>query len=464
MDLLRTSVQSSRIIHKSASSSQGGLFASTFNTNHRKPSPATHKDSMEDIDAVKKLECWNFIKASNCLTRMNTAKESLDRKLKSEDIVEKELQKRKQGSENNLTDKAKSKYYKTYEEECLNSYKEIQNKLVIKIELRDNLRKTQIEQKNELDQDQLRLKEIERQRIFSIGKLGSNKTDHDQGSILIDLLKKRKSILKRNEIVRNELIQNIEMLQIEISNKAKELKTIEEEIDLLRKGLKLVKQDIIKHFVEILKQGIDTKGEGLYTTVKFLLTFNITLEFENFPVGIDTTSIKCIVELAEKQLELDKCYEKLASFYMNKGSVTHRPLSIKDRLSELKKTTKVRKPDFSVKKGRVWYKQELLNSSIETFGTCASESTKTEERIKGLKREIQDIKDNEVKRLTRECLKNGKDVRVLAAYIVGTDNLVKYKLVMLKEFQSLEKIKEKTRTFSFTEYLVPRPKLNLNRN
>lgn len=461
MELLRTSVQSSRIIHKSASSSQGGLFASTFNTNHRKPSPSAHKDSIEEIDAVKKLECFNFTKASNCLTRMNTAKESLDRKLKSEDIVEKELQKRKQGSENNLTEKTKSKYYKTYEEECLNSYKEIQNKLVIKIELRDNLRKTQIDQRNELDQSQIRLKEIERQRIFSIGKLSSHKTEQE-GSILVDLLKRKKSILKRNDIMRSELIQNVEMLQIEINNKAKELKTVEEEIDFLRKGLKLVKQDIIKHFLQILKQGIDTKGEGLYTTVKFLLSFNINLEVENFPTGIDSTSIKCIIELAEKQLELDKCYEKLANCYLNKGSVTHRPLSIKDRLSELKKTTKVRKPDFSVKKGRIWFQQEMLNSSIETFGTYASESMKTEERIKELKRDIQSLKDNEVKRLTRECLKNGKDAKVLASYIVGTDNLVKFKLVMLKEFQNLEKIKEKTRTFSFTEYLVPRPKLNLN--
>lgn len=467
MDRMRTSVQSSRIIHKSTPNPHSTFSSSTQQINPIKQPSPTEKEASEDIESVKKLEYWNYNKARGCLTRMNTARESLERKLKSKDIVETELQKRKLGSnasEATLIDKGKSRYYKSYEEECLNTYHEIQNKLLIKIEKRDELRKVQIDQKNELDIHQKKLKEIERQRLLAPLKLNINKSDPDQNLVLIEMIKRRTILLNKNEELRNELIQNIEMLQIEIQNKSKELKAMEEEIDLLRKGLKLVKQDIISYNLQILKQGTDTKGEGLFTTVRLLLSFNIQVKPENFPSGIDSSSIQCIKDIAEKHLELDKCYEKMSNCYLAKGSVTQRPLSIKDRLANLKKTIKVRKPNFSNEKGRIWFKQELLNSSIETFGTNVSENSKIEDRIKGLKIEIQEIKDSEVKRLTRECLKSGKDVKVLAAYIVGTDNLVKYKLVMLKEFQNLEKIKQKTRTFSFTEYLVPRPKLNLNHN
>ena len=467
MDQMRASVQSSRIIHKSTQNPHVTFYSSSQQMNPKKQPSSTEKESSEDIESVKKLEYWNYSKARGCLTRMNTARESLERKLKSEDIVETQLQKRKLGSnasEAMLTDKGKSKYYKSYEEECLNTYKEIQNKLLVKIERRDGLRKVQIDQKNELDTDQKKLREIEKQRLLAPLKLNISKSGSDQNLVLIEMIKRRTNLLNKNEETRNELIQNIDMLQIEIMEKSKELKVVEEEIDLLRKGQKLVKQDIISFNLKILKQGTDTKGEGLYTTVKLLLGFNIQLTPDNFPTCIDSSSIQCIIDLAQKHLELDQCYEKMAHCYLTKGNLTTRPLSIKARLADLKRTIKVRKPDFSHKKGRIWFKQELLNSSIETLGTNVSENNKIEERIKSLRNEIQDIKDNEVKRLTRECLKSGKDAKVSTAYIVGTDNLVKYKLVILKEFQNLEKIQAKTRTFSFTDYLVPRPKLNLNHN
>ena len=101
-----------------------------------------------------------------------------------------------------------------------------------------------------------------------------------------------------------------------------------------------------------------------------------------------------------------------------------------------------------------------MNATQETIYSGCSETIRLEERINLVKAEIKELKDNEVRRLTRECLKTGKDVNGLVSLIVGSDYLVKYKVVMLKEFQNVEKVKEKTRTFSFTEYLVPRPKLN----
>lgn len=422
-------------------------------------------DLAEDIDSVTKLDLWNYSKAHECLTRTNTARESLERKLKSEDLVEKMLQRRKFGSqplESGPTYREKTKYYKNYEEECLNAYKEIQNKLVIKIESRDNIRKTQIDLKNELDSDQKKLKEIEKQRILSPYKLAITKNQDESPGILASLIKKRNSFIQKANETREVLIQNVEMLQIEIKNRAKDLQVVENEIDTLRKGLKLVKQDIIRYFMETLKQGNDTRGEGIYTTVKHLIGFKIDLKNENFPGVLDEASISCIQNIALKHIVLDELYEKLAQCYSNKGSISHHSLSIQDRIASLKKTIVVRKPDYSGKKKKKhgWFKEEFLNVTQETFYSGCSETIRLEERINSVKAEIQELKENEVRRLTRECLKTGKDVNGLVSLIVGSDYLVKYKVVMLKEFQNVEKVKEKTRTFSFTEYLVPRPKLN----
>jgi hypothetical protein len=379
------------------------------------------------------------------------------------------LHRRKLGStssENVLSNKEKSKYYKNYEEECLKAFNEIQNKLVVKVEARDTLRKTQIDLKNELDHDQKQLKEVEKQRILSPYKLNLPKNTEDPSNILASLIKKRNSFLQKNQETREFLIQNIEMLQIEIKNKAKDLQVVEQEIETLRRGLKLVKQDIIKHFLVILKQGTDTRGEGLFTTVKFLLGFKIDLKSENFPGVLDEISIFCIMSIAQKHILLDELYEKLAHCYSTKGSTPHHALSIQDRIASLKKTIVVRKPNYSGSKKRKlgWFKEEFLNVTQETFTSGCSETVRLEEKINSIKAEIREIKENEVRRLTRECLKTAKDVNSLVCLVVGSDNLVKYKVVMLKEVQNVEKVKEKTRTFSFTDCLVPRPKLNFSKN
>ena len=157
---------------------------------------------------------------------------------------------------------------------------------------------------------------------------------------MASLIKKRNSFIQKANETREVLIQNVEMLQIEIKNRAKDLQVVENEIDTLRKGLKLVKQDIIRYFMETLKQGNDTRGEGIYTTVKHLIGFKIDLKNENFPGVLDEASISCIQNIALKHIVLDELYEKLAQCYSNKGSISHHSLSIQDRIASLKKTVR----------------------------------------------------------------------------------------------------------------------------
>lgn len=104
---------------------------------------------------------------------------------------------------------------------------------------------------------------------------------------------------------------------------------------------------------------------------------------------------------------------------------------------------------------------EFIESEPSTIFT-SSEAVKNEELIKELRQNFVEIQAVEVKRLTKDCLKLGKNIKKLAGMIVGADNLDKFMIISRKELQRLLNVKETVKTFSFTTKLIPKPSIIYN--
>lgn len=403
-----------------------------------------------DVEIVQGLEYWVANRNVEALRRMNTARMQLQRKLDQEDIVELAKIKRK-GFDNSIKmEKEKVRYFKNFENECIEHYKDIQSKLNKTIQKRDAKRASQLNLKNEIFELQQQLEFIEKCiRISSTRALFAKMS---QENIAVYLNKKQGSINNiKNE--KTEILHKIEMIQIEVNKKEKILQKIEEKIYNLRKSFKIIKNDMIVNFLELLKKGVDTKGEGLYTIVKFLLGFGVDIKYDMFPDSLDEISKNCIVNLAKKYMEVDKFYENLSVYHESKHVQSTQREDIHQRLAKMTKTIKVRKPDYSEKRTK-WLGEE--KGSDDVLSNAGSESLRFEEKITKLKQEIKDMVIEEVRRLTRESLKYSKDPKKSISFVVGRDNVVKFNILILKELQNLNHIKEQTKTFNFTQNLLPK--------
>ncbi|OMJ79593.1 hypothetical protein SteCoe_20363 [Stentor coeruleus] len=402
-----------------------------------------------DVEIVQGLEYWVANRNIEALKRMNTARLQLQRKLDQEDIVELAKIKRKGFDSSDKIEKEKIGYFKNFEYECIEHFKQIQSKLNKTIQKRDAKRASQLNLKNEIFELQQQLEFIEKYIRISSSK--SLFIKMSQENIAVFLNKKQGSINNiKNEKI--EILQKIEMIQIDVNKKEKKLKGIEEKIYNLRKTFKIIKNDMITNFLELLKKGVDTKGEGLYTIVKFLLEFGVNIKYEMFPDNLDEITMN-----SKKHMEVDMFYEDLSIYHDSKHTQSTEREDIHQRLAKLTKTIKIRKPDYS-KKYTKWLGEEKILDDV--VSNC-SESIKLEEKITRLKQEIKNILIEEVRRLTRDCLKTNKDPKKLISFVVGRDNVVKFNILILKELQNLKQIKEQTKTFSFTQNLLPKKNFSM---
>ena len=99
----------------------------------------------------------------------------------------------------------------------------------------------------------------------------------------------------------------------------------------------------------------------------------------------------------------------------------------------------------------------LVNDS-ENSSTyrIVSDTLKLEEHITLLKNQISHLQYEEIKRITRECLKHGNNVKPIIGYLTGVENIEKFLVVTKKEIKAIEEKKESITTFTFTSKLIPK--------
>ena len=175
-----------------------------------------------------------------------------------------------------------------------------------------------------------------------------------------------------------------------------------------------------------------------------------------FPACLDDKSVDVIIKIAKKGVDLDKVYEKLSESNSERVFYVNSKPDIKTRLSNLAKTIRIRRPDYSNKK-LSWLDSEILQIEDHPSNQLF-DSLKIEENIRGIKNEIFDLQNEEVVRLTKICLKNGKDLKLMISYVVGVECIEKFMVLTVKELRKIESVKKLTSTFSFAYKYIPKSK------
>jgi hypothetical protein len=92
-------------------------------------------------------------------------------------------------------------------------------------------------------------------------------------------------------------------LNIEKEQKLKEIKLIEEELSFYKQVNEILIEEHKIYYLNILKNGYDTRAEGLIWVVRNLLELQINLEYHHFPKFLTHEEIDFIIKRADMSLE-----------------------------------------------------------------------------------------------------------------------------------------------------------------
>ena len=410
------------------------------------------QDCQRDLEilSVMNLDYWEGKHKSDLKRNLDQARIDLNKKLNNEDLVEAHKSKRKSVSMHDLT-KQNSRHIKDFEKALIEAHSKTEQELLTSIEKREALRRKLCQLKEEVNKYQLSLDKVH----LGFTQLPSQKVLKRSGSDVATYLSQKLSIKEQIAKLSSEYKQHIEMLQIEISCISRELQYCDEETSRVRQEMKVAKNELIFHYSTLLKQGTDTRNEGLAWIVKALKNLGKEIRKEMMPIGIEDKSIEAIMKVTELSVKLDEFYEKLIQTKPS-SLLTEEKVPIQERINQIKKYMIVRKPEFSQKR-MSWAGSEVLEyqSSAMTKGTL-TDAIRLEESIKEVKAQILDVQTQEVRRITKECLKTGHNLKAMISRIAGVDNVEKFLIVCMKELRGIEAVKKSVSTFSFTSKLMPK--------
>ncbi|OMJ94465.1 hypothetical protein SteCoe_2369 [Stentor coeruleus] len=417
-------------------------------------------DENPEATAVEALEFWDYKYDSEIQKQLIQAKDELTRKLNHQDIVEENLNKRKAHSKSTSSlDQTKevSRFYKAYEDTLMNTYQDLECKFHETIKNRENLRKKTCEIKEEIKNFSLSMEKLDNaygsalQKYQNFGHISKSQKDIAQ---YLNAKQQHKENLFKQKI---EAQQHIEMLQIDISHLSRELTELDANTSKMRNELKVVRKELIGHYSSLLKKGDDSRNQGLSWIVKLFLKLKHEVRKEMFPACLDDKSIDVIMKIARKSLELDEFYDKLAETKAPKMMKYMEKPSIKMRLHKLKQNVRIRKPTY-FKKKLSWAPSELLGNGDEAVWNYnrIQDTMRLEENIKTTHQEMIDLQTAEVKRMTKESLRTGYNIRNMIGYIVGVENVDKFMIISMKEIKEIQAVRESTSTFTFMAKFLPK--------
>ena len=134
---------------------------------------------------------------------------------------------------------------------------------------------------------------------------------------------------------------------IDNSKKAKEVDTL---VKKTKEELNAIRSAQISHYYAVLKEGKDTRSEGLLWVVKRLWGEEQKTPLERFPAFLEDTTITIVIELAELSSEIDQLRVQMEILNKGKKGVavfarchTDKWNGVQKRLESLDKTTTLSK-------------------------------------------------------------------------------------------------------------------------
>jgi hypothetical protein len=469
---------------RSTSNPKISAFGAKKNKN---PNQIDENSSEDDREEVQKLSEWEKQESKlDFLTTINEAKSRLNKRITGQDLVEELIIKRKhknklpsiksfkiisladttkhrqQKKETEESFKERCRYFRIFEEDLNDNY----NKLILSLNdskrNRNNLREQCCEIKRKVTiviEEYEKLKE-EYQNVENKGRL---KTQEELFAWII----KKKDLKERLDAKELEKISVTQEVQAQVNEISKELNKSDEVCKDLRNKAMIVRKAQTKHFLGLLKEGKDTKSEGLQWIVISLWKLGQTVSLEDFPSFLDEDSIHCILFVSQKNLEADEILENIinpARKSTTLDKTLDKSISLKDRISKLTKNLKVQKPEYIYDKKTKQFiiKWVPLDSyyQSDTSERAFSEVNQYESYISKIKEVVLLTKESEIRRLSLEFQLHHYQERYkvtlkdLINAIVGLESSEKYLAMIAKEQKQLSERIESTRTFNFTSRLI----------
>ena len=227
-----------------------------------------------------------------------------------------------------------------------------------------------------------------------------------------NFLKNIKVSKKNNEISKNLLkeresyIENMNKIKEEKEKCIKDIKRIEEEILYYKQVNEELLKEQRQYYMEILKNGFDSRREGMIWCVRNLLELQTNLEYHHFPKFLSHEEIDFLIQIAKISLEeiqlkiILKALRKKQSELKEKENI--RRMSQVDDFISKKYDNQINNNNiFKYKKNLTDYELEKIrinkkffrlytrnDDTIKMFGDKSLEDNKDEELINKLKQNL----------------------------------------------------------------------------
>ncbi|OMJ79374.1 hypothetical protein SteCoe_20620 [Stentor coeruleus] len=449
------------------SSTQSKLFQS-YSQSHKNNHPYNYNSSDEDKESVERLSDWE--KKDKKLEIMKTIDEAataLNKRITGQDLVEELKIKRKykhfmpniQSSkiislmdtaklrrikkENDQTFKERCRHFRLYEEDLMSNYNELLQQLNQTKEKRSSLREEICSIRKKLVQAIEDYEKTKEQLIDFDSKQGS-KSQFELSTWNCD----KKTLKSKLEDKKQEKIQVSEEVEKENIIMTKELNNLDSQCKKLKKKLEFIRVTQTKHFFELLKEGKDTRNEGLQWVVIMLWKLGETVAIENFPNFLDEDAIHCILFVSQKTIEAEEIVEKIVN-PAKKTNTFHKSfdkkINIKQRIKNSMKNIKAERPEYNYDRrlrtvSIKWIPYDLY-SEENRDGLNIVEVIKYENYVTRIDEMIKATKNSEIQRLAFECNLHGYEdkydasLKELVNAIVGFENCEKHLHFILKQQQ-----------------------------
>jgi hypothetical protein len=453
------------------------------NLTKRRVRLSTFNSSDEEREAVEQLNDWEKRDTKPELSNaISEAKIALNKRIQGLDIVEeikfrrkhknklpqlsvqalpliRSMQTRQARKEAEESLRERCRYFRMYEEDLMNSRNTILKDITRLKQQRNHLREDLVELKKKISQANENIEFLRKELEDHEERSQNRKSQEELTTWMLKRAQLKESIHQADK-EKSHLISSVKS-ECELLNT--HLESLDTQIKELKTKSESLKSSLSKHYFSLLKEGQDTKSQGLQWIVISLWKLGESVTIDHFPSFLDTDAIHFILFLSQKTLESEEILNKLINpsrrSSQSFGKITNNVQNVKQRLQALTKNFQSDKPEYiynSVSKKFTIHWVPLSQSQESSMISHQEPLGYYENYIHKLKELIEIATSNEIQRLTIECtLHNYEErfktnIKELISVICGVENIDKHMAGIAKKKRYLAGVLEGNRSVSLS--------------
>lgn len=344
-----------------------------------------------------------------------------------------------------LDKKEKSRCAKLYEEELTTKRTELETKLKYMMKERNNARETNFILKKALEP------------VVIVEKIEKKKGDVAQkrrNAFLNPSVNEDNAPVGTSKVEEKSEAEKKEILT-EIDRNSHRIAELEVEIKSAKQQLKVLKGEEIGHFGALLKEGVDSRSEGLAWVVVKLWELGTETPREAFPGYLEEETVEVILTIAHKLKQLRELVAATAlqERQHRRASITAR--AHPDRWNNVQTRLKSLVHTISVQQASIKAAKSVSPSPVLGLTPPPSTLQRLKMQIEEIKSEVAALQTREMRRLLHEsCFRQwekrtGVSVWQVLGAILGSEVVARQMSWITKEQMRLLEEQTRTKTYCF---------------